>query len=114
MRNLYICNAFSLSMLDRESQLSAPRTPSPVDTPERLVHLLNHVSPDAKIVSVVGHVDTANLFSKILNYNVKPNRISITLEHPDDHALVGQYIGPRLPEGATTLPEGARIDWWLI
>ena len=33
MATLYICNAFSLSMLDRDSQLSAPRIPKPIDNP---------------------------------------------------------------------------------
>lgn len=32
----------------------------------------------------------------------------------DDAALIGQYIGPRLPEGATELPAGATIEWWLV
>ena len=28
--------------------------------------------------------------------------------------LVAQYSGPRLPEGATALPAGARIEFWLV
>ncbi|MBI2642124.1 MAG: hypothetical protein HYW96_00935 [Candidatus Wildermuthbacteria bacterium] len=28
--------------------------------------------------------------------------------------LVAQYVGSRLPEGATTLPTGARIIWFLV
>lgn len=28
--------------------------------------------------------------------------------------LVAQYVGPRLPEGATVLPEGASIVWLLV
>ena len=31
-----------------------------------------------------------------------------------DVALVGQYSGPRLPEGATTLLEGATIKWMVV
>ena len=27
---------------------------------------------------------------------------------------MGQYSGPRLPEGSTSLPEGATIKWYLI
>jgi hypothetical protein len=28
--------------------------------------------------------------------------------------LVGQYDGPRLPEGATSLPEGATLTWFKV
>jgi hypothetical protein len=27
---------------------------------------------------------------------------------------VAQYVGPRLPEGTTRLPDGARIDYYLV
>jgi hypothetical protein len=33
---------------------------------------------------------------------------------PGDRVLVGQYSGTRLPEGATTLPEGATIRWLVV
>ena len=120
MATLYICNTFSLSMLDRDSQLSAPRIPKPIDNPE---YFLGATYKRTKVVSAVGHADTASIFAEILDVDsfpeffpngLKPNRINVSLTNPKDHALVGQYIGPRLPEGATTLPEGARIDWWLI
>ena len=42
------------------------------------------------------------------------NRVSVKLDNPDLHAIIGQYSGPRLEEGATELPEGARIEWWII
>ena len=28
--------------------------------------------------------------------------------------FVGQYKGPRLPEGATALPEGAIVEWAMV
>jgi hypothetical protein len=65
------------------------------------------------IISAVGHADTAAVFSSILDRAIEPNRISVKLTR-DDMAIVGQYVGPRLPEGATTLPEGAAIEWWLV
>jgi hypothetical protein len=27
---------------------------------------------------------------------------------------VGQYTGPRLPEGSKTLPEGASVEWLFV
>jgi hypothetical protein len=69
--------------------------------------LLNHPKG---IESAVGHADTAALFSDILSLNIPCERRTITLS-ANDTILVGQYNGPRLPEGATTLPEGASIRW---
>ena len=116
---IYICNAFSLSMLDRETQarfardpLGGPRTPRPVeDVAEWFVAWRSH--SEIEVISAVGHADTAAIFSSILFYPVKVNRVSVKLDI-DSKALIGQYIGPRLPEGATELPEGARIEWWFI
>ena len=63
--------------------------------------------------SVVGHPDTAAVFAGLLGREVACNRASVTLASGDE-VLVGQYSGPRLPEGATSLPERARIDWLLV
>ena len=41
------------------------------------------------------------------------NRATVALKE-GDVALVGQYSGPRLPEGATSLPEGAAIKWLVV
>lgn len=60
--------------------------------------------------SCVGHENTAGLFTNILSYPVSMNRVNINLE-PGDFLLVGEYSGPRLPEGATSLPDGAAIKW---
>lgn len=122
---IYICNAFSLSMLDREEQAKAkgvgapwgdstaphPSIPRPVDDPR--AWLKQRAGRDWEIVSAVGHSDTARIFSGILGREVEPNRVSVRLEY-GDIALIGQYVGPRLPEGATELPEGARIEWWAV
>ena len=63
--------------------------------------------------SIVGHADTAAVFSSQLGLDIPCNRATFQLE--EDHILfVGQYKGPRLPEGATTLPEGAKINWVMV
>ena len=61
-------------------------------------------------VSCVGHENTAALFSSILSYPVSMNRVNVSLAKGDS-VVVGEYSGPRLPEGATSLPEGATIRW---
>jgi hypothetical protein len=60
--------------------------------------------------SGVGHENTAAVFSSILGITVSMDRATFSLTRGDE-AVVGQYSGPRLPEGATTLPEGATIKW---
>jgi hypothetical protein len=44
--------------------------------------------------------------------DVPENRVTVTLG--EEFSLVGQYIGPRLEVGATTLPAGAKVDWFLV
>jgi len=63
--------------------------------------------------SAVGHADTAKVFASQLGTEVPANRVTVALEK-GDVALVGQYRGPRLPEGASELPEGATIQWLLV
>lgn len=63
--------------------------------------------------SAVGHVDTANVFAEQLDVPVPAARVTVSL-HSGDTVLVGQYRGPRLPEGCTTLPAEATIQWLLI
>lgn len=63
--------------------------------------------------SAVGHADTAAVFSDVLGVPVACERKTVSME-PGDTVLIGQYSGPRLPEGATALPEGATIKWLLV
>ena len=124
---LYVGNAFSLSMLNRAPQRGTPngytprndepieaigycRVPRPVDDPREL---FEHWSTYAEVISCIGHADTAVILGNILGADLPVNRTSVKLgKH--DYILVGQYVGPRLPEGATELPEGATIEWWFI
>lgn len=102
---MYICNAFSLSMLPSPEHRWIVAV-IPVKNPREIVR-------GKKVESFVGHADTARLFSQILGVPVECRRESLRLEDGRG-VLVGQYVGPRLPEGATELPEGARIDWFFV
>ena len=106
---MFIANAFSLSMLPW-TELAAPfafnATEITLAGAKRLVTF-------TKARSIVGHEDTARLFSTLLGVDVPVNRTSVQLD-PRDKLIVGQYSGPRLPEGATGLPEGASIRWVLV
>ena len=64
-------------------------------------------------VSAVGHVDSAALYSAMLGRDVEFNRITVKAGEADE-LLIGQLMGPRPPEGSTTLPPGARIAWIAV
>lgn len=66
-----------------------------------------------KACSCVGHSDTAAVFASVLGTEVPTARVTLVVV-PGDVLLLGQYKGPRLPEGATSLPEGATIVWLLV
>ncbi len=66
-----------------------------------------------EFVSAIEDENTAALFSAILSMPLPASRVGVKLDS-QSILLVGQYIGPRLPEGATELPEGARIKWWTL
>lgn len=101
-----ISNAFSLNML-------AVGATEVCLTVRKLTKLEAEVVADDGYRSVIGHADTAAVFGEELNRTFPVNRETVTLD-VGDSLLVGQYRGPRLPEGATTLPEGATIEWFLV
>lgn len=103
---VYISNAFSLSMVPGDAVLLVKKINDPAN-------YIKWIGLDFEVVSCVGHENTAKLYSKILDYDVECNRVSVKAEYCD-RIFVGQYIGPRLPEGATELPEGARIEWYEV
>lgn len=80
----YLLNAFSIQML---SEFPATVTFEEVE------------SLPQGLESAVGHADTANVLG------VPMRRINVSL-HKGETAYVAQLVGGRLPEGATTLPEG--------
>jgi hypothetical protein len=63
--------------------------------------------------SFVGHPDACRVYGELLQVTVPMNRVSVQLGF-SEVSLVGQYSGPRLPEGATMLPEGANIRWLVV
>ena len=109
---VYICNAFSLSMLDRQNQLTNPRKIIPFELEEVKAILSMH---DVETVAAVGHLNTAQIIAEMLGLPVEKvyDRKTVKLEG-EDACIIAQYVGPRLPEGATELPEGATIEWWGV
>lgn len=97
---MHISNAFSLSMIAPRARIDV----SPL-TAEEVAAL--------PLESAIGHADTAKVISGLIGVDLPANRANIYLK-PGEKMVVAQYIGPRLPEGATQLPEGARIEFRLV
>ena len=108
MSKIVIANAFSLNMLDLEGGITdlqiCPASPDVIR---------QEIEEEGGFTSVVGHADTAAIFSSLLGLDVPCNRTTFHLEEGVT-LFVGQYKGPRLPEGATTLPEGAKVEWAMV
>lgn len=100
---MWITNAFSLNMLAEVPATVRVRGLGEAEAAE----LAKSAS------SAVGHEDTAAVFAAELGVPVPAARVTVALKK-GDRALVGQYIGPRLPVGATRLPEGATIKWFIV
>ncbi len=95
----YLVNAFSIQMLEkgglvRFEEIDATDIPSDV-------------------VSVIGHADTAAVLSDLLGFEVTLNRAFVTLDE-ETELYVAQLVGGRLPEGATTLPEGFSFKFYRV
>lgn len=97
-----LVNAFSLGMLPMEAMMNIIR-----------VRKITTDEIPTDVESAIGHESTAKVVSSILGFEVKPNRVSVKLTE-SDVLYVAQYTGPRLPEGATTLPEGAHFEFYEV
>ena len=100
----YIGNAFALSMLRGDGILRYQRA-----SVEQVRLWVAQVRP----ISYMGHADIARIVSTQLGVEIPVNRVNISLR-PGDNVIVAQYMGPRLQEGTTELPDGARIEYFLV
>ena len=110
---LKLANSFSLQMLPKYKRawdIAVTEFDSKV-----IKQIINNRGTLAGEVleSYIGHADTANVLSKILDMPIPVNRQNIELGH-DTNLIVAQYSGGRLPEGATELPEGAEFKFYFV
>ena len=96
---VFIGNAFSLQMV-ADNAIIAKVEVSPEEIP-------------TEAVSIIGHADTAAVVSTILGREVPCNRASVMLDD-EDTLYVAQVVGGRLPEGATTIPDGMELKFYRI
>lgn len=101
-----ICNAFSANMIDETKGSLVLFNPIPVEQAAI-------IAKSEEWESSLGHEDIVNVVNAQLGTSFTMNRRTDVLE-TGDVILLAQYKGPRLPEGATALPEGARIQYYMI
>lgn len=101
---LYLVNALSLNMAAEAEGAFRWRAIPPAEVREVLAE---------GFVSAIGHEDMARILSGMLGLEVPVNRATLAVQ-PGDRLVVAQYRGPRLPEGAASLPEGARVEFFLV
>ena len=96
---VYLGNAFSLQMV-ADNAIICKVEVSPEQVP-------------VNAESIIGHKDTAAVVSTILGREVHCNRESVMLSD-EDVLYVAQVVGGRLPEGATTIPDGMELKFYRI
>jgi hypothetical protein len=108
-----LLNAFSLNMLDPGTETYPWYNIGVIEIEvDEVIEILTNPELGG-FDSAVGHADTAAVFSTLLGLDVPCERRTVSLGK-DSYAIVGQYKGPRLEEGATTLPEEAEIVWYKV
>lgn len=99
MNKILITNAFSLNMLQAFA--------SKIQTEELTVPQVQEALATG-FESGMGH--STELVSTVLGMDIPVNRITNKIQNGES-VLVAQYVGPRLPEGAVELPEGASLKF---
>lgn len=102
---IYVANAFSLQMLEAGRAHTVRTEPVTADAVTAALA--------GGFTSAIGHADTARVVSGLLDVDVACNRVNVRLTG-DDILYVAQVTGGRLPEGATTLPEGMTLQFMRI
>ena len=102
---MVITNSFSLQMLS-----GSVNKITTVAVPVRNIQELVKYG----VESYIGHADTANVISNILGIDIPMNRGFFKFTGSKETIIVAQLTGGRLPEGATTIPEGMEIKWFLV
>lgn len=105
---IYLVNAFSLNMLDINGPIELEVFPLQTED-----DVLDMLATYRNFTSAIGHKETADILSNMLDVEIEHNRTTVKLKK-NDIAIVAQYRGPRLKEGATELPKGAEIKFYLV
>lgn len=98
-------NAFSIQMVANLDEAKVSFKKISVEQAKNLLA--------GEVDSYVGHADTAAVISSLLGMGVPAQRRFGSLASGET-AVVAQVVGGRLPEGATTLPDGMSIQFFQV
>jgi len=101
-----ILNAFSLNMLP----LGEPLAPAITEIGRDRVREISDIEG---LDSAIGHESTAAVIGADLGLPIPADRQTVQLALYE-RAIVVQYVGSRLPEGATELPAGTGLRYFLV
>lgn len=110
MGRLFLCNAFSLNMLDFEENKTVDVRIVKITEEEAKQWLKNN-----EFISAIGHESTAKIISQRLGIDIKPNRIMVKMKE-GDMAIVFQLL-QRLPEGKVLTEEEIKqlpSAWFMV
>lgn len=106
---LYIVNEFSVDMLTTDMiGVNVRFRDMTLNEVHTHLHVAHHIW-----TSAILDADMARILSYWLMKNIKPNRIKVKLSSFDT-VLVCHYDGPKLPEGATKLPDGTEFRFFMF
>ena len=103
---MYLLNAIPGALIPPEGIMLSVSPVAPKVVGEAFRH--------EECLSAVGHADTAAIISKMVEAEVPMARVNVPELKDGDEHLLALYRGPRLPEGATTLPEGATLSFFEL
>lgn len=106
-RPVYLTNAFSLNMLAKLNALVAVQEIGIGEARK----MISEAHKNGKLTNAIGHPNTDLLARKVLELDIPAGERKTVRVHNDEYVVVCQYIGPRLEEGATELPENATLKW---
>jgi len=108
-KTVKLLNAFSINMLPKV--LEGGKESHTVTFQPIAISDAKSLS-EGGVESFIGHEDTAAILSDLLGTTVPMNRAPTVL-NIGETALVAQF-GSRLPEGTKTLPEGAKLTFFVV
>lgn len=104
---MILTNAFSINMFPDLVGRVVRFTPMSTEMASDLVQEAASLND---LFGAIGHQDTATIVNGLLGIEIVHSRATVKFS-PRDTLVVAQYTGPRLPEGTTTLPEGAAVNF---
>lgn len=117
---MHLLNSFSVNMVTGQCSVDFIPLNGPQAASEMFCHCVDDEGHLNGVINAIGHADTDKIVRDMLDQFAgdsdplpEGQRVNVSLS-PGQTAVLAQYMGPRLPEGTTQLPEDAKIVFWLV